>query len=155
MSLRIISPSVYSIIKPIVSLLKQWDDVNGQNYGYLDTLYPQAGFILGSTRQKGHDEIRRSREESTDPDRGPTITVQHHLEKIWLLAGPKKHGGQPKLVFTGDNDYALKSGKVISAAFTSRVAMRKDSRDIEYKFYDYIEYVNQVELMNAIAEFND
>jgi hypothetical protein len=33
--------------------------------------------------------------------------------------------------------------------------MRKDSRDIEYKFYDYIEYVNQVELMNAIAEFNN
>jgi hypothetical protein len=96
MSLRILSPSVPPTIKPMVSLLKQWDDVNGQNYGYLESLFPQAGFILGSTRQKGHDEIRRSREESTDPDRGITITVQHHLEKIWLSAGSKTHRGQPK-----------------------------------------------------------
>lgn len=61
-----------------------------------------------------------------------------------------------ELIFTGNTDYTLKSGKVINAGFASKVAMRRDPTDNgDYKFHDYMVYANQVELVNAIAEFRN
>jgi hypothetical protein len=152
-----------AFLKPIIALLIQWDDVHDPTHGYLNTFFPDAVFTLGSTTHTGHAEIRKSRENSTNPSRGPIVAVQHHLESVWPLAGEACQvvlGAEEEkiqeLIFTGNTDYTLKSGKVINAAFASKVAMRRDPSDNgDYKFHDYMVYVNQVELMNAIAEFKN
>ncbi len=106
-------------------LLKQWDDVHDQNYGYLATFFPDVVFILGSRRQTGHDEIRKSREDGTDPGNGRIVAVQHHLEKSWPLACQTGVEDSQELILTGNTNYTLKWGKVFNVAFDSRVSMKK------------------------------
>jgi len=143
-----------ALLKTVVELLRQWDDVHDASNAYLSKFWPDAILQLGQSTSTGQEGIRAMREATINPTKGPITNVAHQFGKAFLLAGQGEGPNESKqeLIFNGTVAYTLKSGTVVSEEFASWATLRLDAETGQYKIEYYKVYIDQQALTKGFEE---
>ena len=140
------------LLKVIVELIRQWDDVNDTDHLYLSKFDSNITVKLGKITLRGYEDIRGYRAATINPIIGPILKVAHQFENVFLLAGQGHSEKKQDLIFTGIVAYTLKSGNVITEGFSSRAVTGLNDQMGEYKIEYYEIFMNQEALSKGVAE---
>jgi hypothetical protein len=140
------------LLKVIVELIRQWDDVDDAEHLYLSKFDSNVTVKLGNITLRGYEDIRGYRAATINPIKGPILKVAHQFENLFLLAGQGHSEKRQELIFTSIVAYTLKSGNVITESCSSRAVMGLKNQTGEYKIECYEIYMNQEALSKAHAE---
>ncbi|EXJ89259.1 hypothetical protein A1O3_02325 [Capronia epimyces CBS 606.96] len=132
------------------AFFRSWDDAHTQDHAYLNLFAPDAKLVFGPTPSVGRDAIRAFRGAMVHPTNGPVVSLQHTLEKVFVVAGGAGNGRQ-EIVLTGSIWYKLKNGRRVDADFASSMVFADNGQgELQAKFYEV--YVDSLELITAIKE---
>jgi hypothetical protein len=140
------------LLKVIVELIRQWDDVDDAKNLYLSKFDRNVTVKLGNITLRGYEDIKRYRAATINPIKGPILKVAHQFESVFLLAGQGQREKRQELIFTSSVAYTLESGTVLTESCSSRAVMGLKNQTGEYKIEYYEIYINQEALSKGHAE---
>lgn len=116
------------VLAVILGILQSWDqaDQSKTDYAYISHFHPTGILHVAPDPTTGVAGLRKLHDDMIHPDHGPVVSLQHYLDRVFLMPNPP--AGKTEAVFTGKLTNVLKTGQEVTTDFATWIVLSSDEQ---------------------------